>query len=116
MKKTILFIMLILLVAFAVYAVKPVDLTEIVRLKMVAQFNYDEDGNYYPFRAVFSGSVSGEGVTGNRKAICLMGTPKSGSPYTPKELYQWLKLNMGQEMADALKDLYLEIDEDITQP
>jgi len=87
-------------------------------------FNYEvktiipEEGDlveYYPVAIQFYCNAIGNGTANRRLESTITLGSKRELEYTPNEIYIRIKNKMGQDIADEIKDLYIEaLNEDIS--
>lgn len=119
MKKFICFLIVVMF-ALPCFAEKAFTLTEVKDLFARIHFNQQvplEDGTvkYYIAVVAFQAKVAGEGIQMPIQAIIPLGQLRD-TPATPKEIYTAIKNKMGQDIADKIKEIYIDgINEDISQ-
>lgn len=119
--KKFIFLLIFLSLAFPCFAEKQFTLTSIDELFGRIHFNQSvpqEDGTikYYIAVIAFQAKVKGEGIEMPSQVVIPLGALRS-TKATPKEIYTAVKAKMGQDVADKIKEIYLNgINEDISQP
>jgi len=94
---------------------KQITFDTIARLGGRILFNFevasqDENGppEYYPVALQFYCVAKGSGAADRKMSTVIPLGVTRVTPYTPKEIYTRVSAKMGQDVADTIKDLYIE--------
>lgn len=122
MKKIFLIVVMVLCFISTAYAGRQIELTQLQGVRMIAVFGEDasvyidaQNIRYYPLVLSFGAQATDGLINLNINKNLVIGQSRE-TPYTPQETYTFLKDNLGQNIADQLKALYLDgISEDISK-
>ncbi|HDY66384.1 MAG TPA: hypothetical protein ENH85_01185 [Candidatus Scalindua sp.] len=111
MKKLFLSILLIGILIAPSFAAKQFTLDSIENINGYIQFNPTQSVNkeikYYPMVIRFQAQAVGNDIRYDVGNFLVLGQPKD-TPYTPKELYKFLKNKINPKVANQFKDIYLQ--------
>lgn len=98
---------------------KLITFDKMKNIKLIFELNINTNkisltGDYYPAQLSLEGEAFSNGISYKLNDGIFLG-PAREIKYTPQELYSFIRIKMGQEIADKIKDLYLAgINEDIS--
>jgi len=114
--RTFIIALLMIILASPLYADKQVTLTDVDNLRIIIEFNvWDSSAAaYQPAVVIVRGNATDGEVQRGVTKILRIG--QLGNRLSPSQIYTAVKNNLGQAVANKVKELYLDgIGEDISQ-